>query len=310
MILTKLRRPALILLTAALTSSCFTGVESTPRITVPQKELTPVTAEDTLLIGATREPFAMWREGKRFAVTDNRLKLLLGATAPDQPLEGRIIEFRRYDEGVSPSGTPLTRLTLTSPGIDGEMRLPLTGSPQALAQRSPGVEIPFAVEMQMVEKADSLLRGRTFYVLTPTWRDHSDNIIDRGRKFVAVRIDSVLPGTTAAPLRLDFTDTASGERASLFITPDPAARSPRTFARFFSITSPRLRYPDISDAHWQMIIEGKIADGMTRSECRLALGSPKEVTRHTNYSIMQERWTYENGVWLLFEDDTLIDHRK
>ena len=164
--------------------------------------------------------------------------------------------------------------------------------------------------MQMVERADSLLRGRTFYVLTPVWRDEADAIIDTGRKFVAVRIDSVLPGTTAAPLRLDFTDIEADRRASLFINPDPAARSPRTFANFFAIADPRLRYPDIVPAHWQMIIEGRIADGMTRRECRLALGNPREVTRHTNYSIMQERWTYENGIWLLFEDDILIDHRK
>lgn len=305
----RLRRSALILTATALTSSCFTGVESTPRITVPQKEQTQLTAEDTLLRSVAREPFGMWREGKRFAVTDNRLKLLLGASAPAEALEGRKIEFRRFDESVSPSGSPITRLTLTSPGIDGEMLLPLNGSPEALAQRS-GVEIPFAVEMQMVEKADRLLRGRTFYVLTPVWRNEADAITDGGRKFVAVRIDSVMPGTTAAPLRLDFTDLDSGRRASLFINPDPAARSPRTFANFFSITDPRLRYPDITPAHWQMIIEGKIADGMTPRECRLALGSPKEVTRRTNYSIMQERWTYENGVWLLFEDDILIDHRK
>ena len=142
---TRLRRAALLLTATALISSCFTGVESTPRITVPQKEQTPLTAEDTLLCGITREPFGLWRPGKRFAVTDSRLKLLMGASAPAEELKGRVIEFRGFDQSVNPSGSPLTRLTFTSPGIEGEMLLPLTGAPEELARRSGGVEIPFAV---------------------------------------------------------------------------------------------------------------------------------------------------------------------
>ncbi len=303
-----LRLMALILISAALTS-CFTGVESTPRISVPQKELPAVTAEDTLLSAVRPEPFRLWTPGKQFYVTDNRFKLLLGATAPAGTLTGRLIEFIRYSDSTGPTGQPITRIEFTSEGIGEPMVYTVSASAAALRSRQ-SVEIPLTVEMSMIDAANRLLKGRTFYILTPVWRDTADRIIDGGRKFVAVTIDSVCPGSTTTPLRLDFTEQASGRRASAFINPDPKARSPRTFANLFSITDPRKRYPDISPENWQLIVDGRIVDGMTRRECRLALGSPADIRRLTNYSIMQERWTYENGVWLLFEDDILIDHRK
>lgn len=300
----------IVLIAAASISltACFTGVESTPRITVRASEARTVTAEDTLLADVAGEPFGLWQPGKRFHITDERFKLLLGSTAPADSLAGREIAYAGMHSVASPTGGSSTELTFTADGVDTPMRHTVNADPRTLAQRS-SVEIPFAIEASMVEKARDILEGNTYYVLTPLWRDAGDRLVATGRKFVEVRIDAVLPGTTAAPLRLDFTDIATGRSASLFINPSAEARTPRTFANFFSLTDPRRRYADITPDHWDMIVEGRICDGMTRRECRLALGQPSDIQRMTNYSVMRERWTYENGVWLLFEDDILIEHR-
>jgi hypothetical protein len=49
---------------------------------------------------------------------------------------------------------------------------------------------------------------------------------------------------------------------------------------------------------------------MTSSECRLALGAPNDYTRVPTTGGMVERWTYDNGVYLMFEDGVLTRYRK
>ena len=303
-------RTTLLTATASLMTltACFTGVESTPRIAVPADQARTVTAEDTLLANVKGEPPKLWKKGKRFHITDERFKLLLGATAPADSLAGHEISYTGMRNVPSPTGGSTTELTFIADGNDRELTYTLGIDSSTICSR-PHLDIPFAIETSMVKQANEVLGGRTFYVLTSLWRDHLDNLDNRGRKYIAVKIDSVMPGTSVAPLRIDFTDISHGSRGSLFITPSPSARSPRTFANLFAISDPHKRYPDITDDRWQMITLGQITDGMTRRECRLSLGSPKEITRMTNYSILRERWTYENGVWLLFEDDILIEHR-
>ena len=49
---------------------------------------------------------------------------------------------------------------------------------------------------------------------------------------------------------------------------------------------------------------------MTRDECRLALGTPDSIDRATTVGNTHfERWSYENGVYLLFEDGYLSKFR-
>ncbi|MDE6394843.1 MAG: hypothetical protein K2K77_05820, partial [Duncaniella sp.] len=66
----------------------------------------------------------------------------------------------------------------------------------------------------------------------------------------------------------------------------------------------------IPPEHWQLIIAGRITEGMTLEACRLALGSPKEIERGATNSVIREAWLYENGVYLLFEDGLLKRFRR
>lgn len=85
--------------------------------------------------------------------------------------------------------------------------------------------------------------------------------------------------------------------------------APRGFATLFSFTDPREKYPQISDETWANIIRGRVALGMTRAECRLALGTPDDVIHRNDHNYLYERWNYDNGVYLVFRDDILENYR-
>lgn len=82
----------------------------------------------------------------------------------------------------------------------------------------------------------------------------------------------------------------------------------RTFERlFFSAT--RRQYPEIKDEIWSLIVRSRVREGMTRQECRLALGQPDDVLRIPTYGGMSERWAYNDGIYLVFDDGYLTAYR-
>ncbi len=119
-----------------------------------------------------------------------------------------------------------------------------------------------------------------------------------------VTVTGVTAGNAVFPLQVLFTDE-SGSTYAVYITADTESRSGRTFHHTFSMTDPRKKYPAVSDDNWDNITRGKVAAEMTRDECRLALGAPDEIERNTGISNTSERWTYENGVYLIFENGLL-----
>lgn len=299
--------PLLSLLT--LLSSCFTGVESTPKITSGdvRKENIVVTPEDTFLISVADAPLPCWEEGKRFVVTDDKIKLLFGHTAPaSETLAGKIITYDGAAEATSITGGKVTDLIFHSPaGMRMAYRVnqPLS----ELAQKS-SLSVPFTVQESMVEEARHLLEGKNLYILTRSWRNDEDNSV-HGRQFVPVTIDSVTPGNTVYPIKIAFTDS-QGTSARIFLYPGAKGSTPRTFSSLFSFSDPRKKYPGITDENWQHIIDGHVALDMTRDECRLSLGAPKDVDRAAGPSYLREVWLYENGIYLVFEDGLLRHFRK
>ena len=59
-------------------TSCFTGIESTPKITASdvKKQNIPVKEEDSFLSEIKPQPFSEWEKGKRFYVSDDKFSLL------------------------------------------------------------------------------------------------------------------------------------------------------------------------------------------------------------------------------------------
>lgn len=296
--------PALSLLT--LLTACFTGVEYTPRVSerdVKRENIT-ITAEDTFLAHVADEGLADWTPGKRFRVTDDKIRLIFGATAsPYDSLAGHTLVFTGATEAPSIVGTSVTDIAFRNEPDDGRKFIYRINRPIAKVKEQETLSIPFTIQESVVDDARKLMDGQRYYVLTRTWRDDVDNSVN-GRQFVAVTVDSVTPGNDIYPIKVSFTDER-GTSARLFIHPGPRGYTPRSFPALFSFTNPRLRYPSVTDEMWERIEIGRVAIDMTREECRLALGAPREVDRGTDHSYLREVWLYENGIYLVFEDGIL-----
>lgn len=294
-----------------LATGCFfTGVESTPRITAGEvrREVPPAAPEDTFLTRVGDEPLRLWKPGKQFRITDARVSRIFGASA--RSLEGidptgENLIWQGTEESPSPLGETVTDLIFTTQR--GQRLVYRINRPLSRLLADSVTEVPFTIQLSTVEAASHMLTGRDFWVTTSLWRDDEDSPV-KGRKYVKVHIDSVSAGNSIFPLKISFTDP-TGRSARLFIHPGSKGRTPRTFSQVFSFTDPRQRYPHISPEHWQLIIDSRVEPGMTTEECRLALGSPKEVDRGANNSFLLEAWLYDNGTLLLFEDGVLKRRR-
>lgn len=91
------------------------------------------------------------------------------------------------------------------------------------------------------------------------------------------------------------------------MTPD--ANGQRDLPALFSITDPRRANSDIYPDIWDLITRGSVTEGMTRRECRLALGNPESIETREFYGFTRETWSYGNGAFLTFDDGILKTFR-
>lgn len=300
---------AVVITTSAMLTSCFTGIESTPKITASdvRKENIKETSEQKFTADISGEPLGDWKRGKRFYVTDNRLASLMGPGADQNGnLRGTMITFNSYMPEISITGDTITALNFTD-SKGNILRYRSDSSPEALIARR-SVEIPFTIEESIIDEVRRRMKGNTYYVMTSMWYDAADQSMT-GLKFVPVTVEEVMEGNTVYPVKL-ILKLADGHLFRLFMSVGSNLKAPRGFATLFSFTDPRLRYPSVTEENWNNIIHGRVAEGMTRDECRLSLGAPARITRRNDRSYLYEMWHYENGVYLVFQDGLLSNFRR
>lgn len=290
-------------------SGCFTGIESTPKITADEVKRQQVTVsdEDRFLDSIAPQQLSLWKKGKLFYVTDDKISLALEPGSKSYPKSGEYIEFQSFHEIQSMTGRPDTELVFLNQNGD-DVRYRISASTEELARRRK-IEIPFTVETSIVDDARKAMLGNTYYIRTSTWFDDKGDAI-RGQKFIPVKITDVIPGNTVYPVKLQFITTAGvSQPAYLYMSAGEQSKGKRDFASLFYFDDPHKRYPQITDETWDNIIHGKVAPYMTREECRLSLGSPASIDRRPGISTMRELWTYENGIYLIFDDGLLQSFR-
>lgn len=298
--------------------SCFTGIESTPKITeadLPKNAARGQRPELAYLNDISGEAPAAWQKGKSWTVTDPRSERVFGVD-----LNGATITLADITKAPTITGVDQAIINFDSPKGRVSYRTDIT--PDSLLRRQ-NLAIPFAVENSMIEAVRSRLKGNTYYILTSLWNDDEGNSM-RGLKYIPVEVVDVVAGKGVYPLTLLL--SYSIPQPGLSLTPglindaEPDRRfftlamaSPATeggtthaFADLFSLSDPRLHYPKIVDEAWNNIRSGRVSRGMTRDECRLALGTPAEINRRPGVSEMREVWTYAEGIRLVFADGLLI----
>lgn len=257
------------------------------------------------------DSFSSWLPGRLFRVADEKGGMTY------LPLPGRKVTLAEGD-------------TLTYRGIcmvpsivgdeDVEMIFTKYRNPQDTVVYRPGMStdemrsqasmnLPFLVDLIQVAKVGDILTGMELYTRTNRWFGGNGNE-SLGRKFLKVRIDVVAPGNEIYPYLISFHSAEDGgEKGSMLMAPTVADGVPslRGFENIFLLENPRPNYPNISDYRWELIRRGKVETGMTTQEVQLALGSPSEVDKRPDQSVLYERWGYPGGIYLIFEDGLLAN---
>lgn len=293
----------ILILTATSLHSCFTGVEVTPRISERQvnREIGTPSVESKLLTSVAGESPAAWTPGKVFTVTDGKVSVAyLPASVSSTLLPGDTLKYERMDSATTLTGAKMTDLTFLT--LDGRRLTHRVETPPETFLDSRSVALPFLVDASVIDSVKSILNGLTLWTLTLR-RYSLDGKSIAGKKFQKVTVTDVRAGKGEYPVEVILGDEM------LYLTVDPQNHSPRRFSNLFSLTDPRKNYRHISDKNWEMITRGQVTNGMTMEECRLALGTPKEIERNATYEALIERWTYENGIYLLFSDGILTRYR-
>lgn len=299
---------------AALLSSCFTGVESTPRISsgdVRKRDAADRTPEQLFLNDIQPEAPAAWQNGKRFYVTDDKISIIFQpAVDISESLNGKDIVFKRFENVPSVTGTGATVAVFTLPGQSEELRYRINSPISEILERE-RLEVPFSVERSIVERVDSAMRGNKYYISTPKWFSAVDNHAVTGRRHIPVKISRVEPGTYIYPLRVFFRaeDNFNNEEFWIPMTIGSDRAATRNFSTVFNFDNPRKRYPQITNETWDLIVNSRVTSGMTRDECRLALGAPTSYRTIPVYNAVVEQWSYDDGLYLIFEDGILTRYR-
>ncbi len=321
-ILRRAKRPALLLAVcpalAAALSGCFTGVESTPVISskdVQRQRASAMSAEQRYLADIRPAAPSQWTPGKRLIVTDSRIGIILDASTDARsgtrhtPAQGDTL--RLVAAAPTPTLTEQPEMTLTFVGAHGDSLAYHTGIDERSWKSRQSIEIPFTIDADVIDSVAHRLIGKHLYILAQRRMTWPDGAIITPRRYVGVTVRDVRGGTAELPVIVVIEpDDAPGTLQAVYMTLGDGATATRNFDKVFALDNPRSRYPRIEDDVWQLICDGKIRLGMTPDECRLSLGAPTDYIKVPSTAGMVERWTYPDGVFLIFEDGVLARYRR
>lgn len=297
------------LLAATLLTGCFTGIESTPKITykeVEEKKAGGSSPEESLATSFVPQRFPEWQDGKSLYVTSDRIGLVLTSDTPTthRLSEGDTIVYHRYREVPDLTGNDVAELLFTTSANPDTLSY-RTNTPASKLLERVQVDVPFTIDLDLLTNIRKAIVGKDLYIKTPLWFKRNGRATD-GRKFIKVTVTDVIPANEVYPYMVVFIDE-KGEENAVYMSAAAGERwAPREFASLFSFSDPRINYPRITDENWQAIINSRVITGMTKSEASLALGNPRSIDRGHDQTSAYERWSYPDGVYLIFEDGILI----
>ena len=294
-------------------SSCFTGVESTKKITLSKEDRKAIrlTEEDSFLKSIQPSPLSEWEKGMPFYATDNRVILIFDQqglpTNPEEAqMKGKILTYGGCDSHIGADGKKYTDIIFQ----DGEQiyRYNTNKTEKEASSTVMSDKIPMLIDMNMVQQAAGLMKGKKLWTRTALWYDTEGNKI-KGKKFIPVHVQEVKPGSMVFPLMVMFKDEEDNN-AALFINFGNSGTDSRSFSHIFTLEDIRKKYPSTTDEIWNLISTEQVRKGMTKEECRLSLGVPTEVSSGHDYSQTLDLWHYPDGMVLWFEDGLLSRFRK
>lgn len=300
------------ILFSLLLSSCGTGIESTPKITEKDVEKAMARAEKTpskSLLNIVRDSVPVWKKGKRFYVTDDRVKLIFSYSpnydVDTLQLEGSYLEYAGYETGSLLDNRKELNLKFT----DGKNTYSYSTG-KTLQELASHFTVPFLIDEDMVKQFAAQMEGNEYFIRTPIWYDPATGTMIDGRQFIKVKIDRVMPGNKVLPLKVLFSASDNGQQGFLWMSAGESALHSRDFDSMFSLTDVHRDFPNISDDVWQHIIHREVVLNMTKEECRLAKGAPRRISQLPDQTGLREYWYYDGGSYLFFQDGVLKQFRR
>lgn len=292
-----------MLLLAPLFCSCFTGVEGTSKINLSKKDIVAYapTKEESFLEDIRPLTLGEWSFGKQFRVTDEKFRLVVEGAGASLLQVGDIVRFVGAQERKSAGGGVQTIISFAT--NTGQAAYIVDRPLNNLRETFTSLELPMLTDMDMVEDVRKKLKGMTVWTRTALWYDDSLQY-QRHRKFVPVKIEEIEPGNSFFPVLVKFKDER-GERGSLLMNIGNTGNESRTFGKLFSLSDPRFQYKNVRKENWETICLEEVTPGMTKEECRLSKGNPKDIDTGHNYSSAMEIWYYPDGSYLRFIDGIL-----
>lgn len=289
-------------------TSCFTGVESTKKITLSKedrKSIQPST-EELFFQSVAGTPLSDWEINRPFIAADNKTLLIFeqqGLPLDHEALNlaGKTLYYKGTESRLRPDGNESLVIIFSDNNFDYKYN---TEKEITVALKEVSSDqIPMMIDEAMINDTRELLFGRKLWTRSPLWYDEKGERI-RGKKFVPVTITSVEPGTLVFPVKLGL-KAEDGTEAWMYMNFGNSGTDSRSFSNIFYLSDFRKNYPTVTDEVWQLICDGKIQAGMTKQECKLSLGNPSEVDAGHDYSHTLDLWTYPDGTVLWFEDGLL-----
>lgn len=295
---------------------CFTGIESTPRITYKDvsRQKAGETPEQVFARQFRVVPLGEWQPGRCFLLADARGSLSYSAPAgkTTRVAAGDTLIYRGLREVPAITGGMAAELVFTLSGHPADTLLYRPGGDAAALAGRGNVQMPFLVDLSLVEAASRTLVGKELVTRTDRWLSPDGNDI-KGRKFLKVKVTEVNAYDENYPFLVAFSSLEKDdEKGALLMSTTVGDGVPalRGFDSLFLMADPRDNYPQITDVNWELIRQGKVAEGMTTQEASLSLGSPRDVDRRHDQSLLYERWRYPDGVYLIFENGLLVRYNQ
>lgn len=302
---------AAFLLSSSL-QSCFTGIESTPKITYKESagkdnsgSPERVFAQDFKAV-----PFSKWEPGRRFLVSDNKSRMAYLPTPGKgtSVTQGDTLLYTGIREIPAITGGKVAELIFLNNSSSSDTLFYRPGGDIETLRSRGNVMLPFVVDLDLVEEVAGTLVGKELYTRTDRWQS-SAGLDIKGKKFLKIRINSVSAANEIYPFLIGFSsleeDGLSGY-IQMSVTVEGNTPALRGFENLFLLNDPRPAYTTITDSTWELIRQGKVAEGMTTREASLSLGTPREIDRRHDQSLQYERWSYPDGIYLIFEDGVLV----
>lgn len=288
---------------ACCLQSCFTGIESTKKITLSKedKKVIAPTEEEMLLSDVHATPHTAWPVGKKFYVVGSKSSLLFEprkiSSGVSSLSEGDTLVYGSSRTITEPDGSSVVSLNF-SRGVDEFRYVPRISSKVIMSDAIPGL-----IDPKMIGEVERILKGKTLYTLTSMCTDTEGNKSE-GKKFERVIVTDVDAGDIIFPVKVKYLNEDNKE-CCIFINFGNSGKDSRSFANMFSLSDPREKHHEITPSHWEDIRQGKVVVGMTKEECKLAKGNPSEVNDGHDYSHTLLIWSYNDGTVLYFVDGIL-----